>query len=392
MGHKLRGKALVAHGGGPTQVINASLAGVIVESARHPEITALLGVRRGIGGLLEEDFVNLTQQPAALVDAISHTPGSALGSCRREIAAADYDLILDVLRRHDVRYLFYTGGNGSMYAINQIRLTAEDAGYELRAVGIPKTIDNDLAETDHTPGYGSAARFVAHAMRDIGEDMRSLPGRVTVVETMGRNVGWLVAAGVLARHHPDDPPQLVYVPERPVSEDRLLADVEGVYRRLDYAVVAVCEGQMNDKGEPFGADQFLPDGFQRRLSANLGHAIAQFIEKRLGLRTRSEKPGLLGRSSKAFISETDREESFRCGAAAVGAAIAGVSGKMITLVRESNAPYRSTTGLADLDRVAYAERHFPEAWIAPAGNDILPGFVEYAAPLAGQVEPHPRLD
>lgn len=387
----LRGVAVVAHGGGPTQVINASLAGVIEESRRHPEITALYGARYGIVGVLEESFINLTDQDPVLVQAIGRTPGSAIGSCRRKLSASDYDRILAVFRAHNVRYFFYTGGNDSMDTSLQVSRLARDSGYELRVIGIPKTIDNDLAETDHCPGYGSAARFIAHALRDIGGDNWALPTPVTVVEVMGRNAGWLVAATSLARHEPGDAPHLIYLPERPVSEDQFISDVEGVYRRLGRAVVAVCEGQTNEKGEPFGADLIQADGFQHTLAGNLAHVLAQLITRRLKLRARSEKPGLLGRSSAAFVSESDRQEAWACGEAAVRAAVSGLTDRMITLVRESSRPYRCTTGLAPLDAVANVERRFPLDWIAPSGHDVLDPFRDYAAPLVGPVEPRPKL-
>jgi 6-phosphofructokinase 1 len=387
----LRGVAVVAHGGGPTQVINASLAGVIEECSRHPEITALYGARHGILGVIGESFINLTEQDPELVQTIGRTPGSAIGSCRRKLSPADYERILEVFRAHGVRYFFYTGGNDSMDTASQISRLARESGYELRVIGIPKTIDNDLAETDHSPGYGSAARFIAHALRDIGGDNWALPTPVTVVEVMGRNAGWLVAATSLARHEPDDAPHLIYLPERPVSEDQFVADVEAVYRRLGRAVVAVCEGQTNEKGEPFGADLIQADGFQHRLAGNLAHVLAQLITRRLGLRARSEKPGLLGRASAAYISETDRQEAWQCGRAAVVAATQGLTDRMITLVRESNRPYRSSTGLVPLDQVANVERRFPLDWIDPSGHDVLEPFREYAAPLAGTIEPRPKL-
>jgi 6-phosphofructokinase 1 len=385
------GTAVVAHGGGPTIVMNASLAGVVEECRRHPEIRALYGARRGIQGVIEDYFVDLYQRDSALIETIAETPGSALGSCRRAVRDEDYERVLDVFRARGVRYFFYNGGNGSMYLAMRISRVAREAGYDLRVVGIPKTIDNDLAETDHTPGYGSTARFFACALRDIGSDIRELAGRVSVVEVMGRNVGWLAAATVLARHFPDDPPHLIYFPERPLAAEKLLADVERVYTRLGYAVVAVCEGQTDDKGGQFGADQFVPDGFKRTLSANLGHVLAQLIGERLKLRARSEKPGVLGRSSAAFASRVDRDEARMCGRAAVAAAISGATGKMVTLARESNAPYRSTTGLAELEQVAYTERRFPSEWINPEGNDVMPQFLEYVSPLAGEIEARPRL-
>ena len=194
MSETQRGVAVVAHGGGPTQVINASLAGVIEECRQHPGITALYGSRHGILGVLNDEFLDLSAQGAELVSAIGRTTGSALGSCRRKVSAADYERILAVFKAHGVRYFFYNGGNDSMDTAHHVSRLARASGYEMRVVGVPKTIDNDLAETDHCPGYGSAARFIAHALRDIGGDNRALPTPVTVVEVMGRNAGWLVAS------------------------------------------------------------------------------------------------------------------------------------------------------------------------------------------------------
>ncbi len=387
----LKGTAVVAHGGGPTQVINASLAGVIEECARHAEITALYGACHGIAGVIEEKLLDLGNQETALAAAIAQTPGSALGSCRRKVSAADYDRILAVFRAHDVRYFFYNGGNDSMDTALRISEMAREQNYEMRVIGIPKTIDNDLAETDHCPGYGSAARFIACALRDIGEDNRSLPTPITVVEVMGRNAGWLVAATSLARAQPDDAPHLIYFPERPISEDQFVADVQSVYRRLGRCVVAVCEGQLNVKGEPFGADMVKADGFQHKLAGNLAHKLAQLISSRLGLRARSEKPGLLGRSSAEFVSVVDREEARRCGQAAVRAAMEGITDKMVTLVREPGPAYACGTGLAGFEKVANAERLFPLEWINVAANDVLPPFRAYVAPLAGPIRAHPHL-
>jgi 6-phosphofructokinase 1 len=386
----LRGVAVMMHGGGPTRVINASLAAAVEECRRHAAITGVYGAEHGIFGVLAEDFVDLGRQDSALIEKVGTAPSSALGSCRYRLSDGEYERVFDVFRAHNVRYLFPAGGNGSMVAARAVARFALGSGYELRVIGIPKTIDNDLPETDHSPGYGSAALFFASAVRDIGADNRALPGRVTVVEVMGRDVGWLVAATALARAYPDDPPHLIYLPEQSLSTDRLLSDVERVYRRLGRAVVAVSEGQRDATGGVFGADVRPPDGSLHRMTSNLAHSIARIITERSGIRARSEKPGLLGRSSGAFISETDRNEARLCGQAAVRAAVGGATHVMVALRRVSQSPYRCETALVNLDKLDRA-RTFPSEWILP-GGDVDPAFIEYVAPLAGEVPPHARLE
>jgi ATP-dependent phosphofructokinase / diphosphate-dependent phosphofructokinase len=384
------GAALVVHGGGPTQVINASLAGVTDECRRHPEITALYGARFGIDGVLSSDFIELSSIDEARIAAVGRTPGSALGSSRAAISAADYARVLDSLAARGIRFVFFNGGNGSMYMAHQLACAAAQAGSGVRVIGIPKTIDNDIAGTDHTPGYGSTAWFFACAVRDIGEDVRALPGRVSVVEIMGRYAGWLTAATAFARAHPDDPPHLIYLPERPLAMAQFLADVESAFRRRGTVVVAACEGQKDEHGRPLG-DLMRPDGFERQLSGNLGHTLAQLLIRELKLNARSEKPGLLGRSSMAFISEVDWREAYLCGQAAVAAAVGGHTDAMVSLVRAPGREYRVTTGLTPLAEVAGKERLFPLDWIAPEGNDVTADFLDYARPLIGPMQFHARL-
>jgi len=256
-------------------------------------------------------------------------------------------------------------------------------------IGIPKTIDNDLVETDHTPGYPTTARFFAAAARDIGADNRALPGQVGFLEVLGRNTGWVAAATAIARHEPDDAPHLIYLPEWPLPLARLLDDVDRVFRRLGRCVVAVCEGQRDERGEPFGAD--VRAGSRGTLASNLGHRLSLLVQQHLKIRARSEKPGLLGRSSCAERPRLDWDEARMCGAAAVRAACAGVSGQMVTIVRQPGPAYASTTGLAPLERVAFQERGFPPEWRSPAGNDVMPGFLDYILPLTGPVPGYPRL-
>jgi ATP-dependent phosphofructokinase / diphosphate-dependent phosphofructokinase len=386
----VRGAALLLHGGGPTQVINASLAGVVDACRESAAVTALYGARYGIDGLLAGDWIDLLGQDPGAIAAVGRTPGSALGSSRAAIAAEDYERVLGILRARDIRFLFFNGGNGSMFMAHQIARAAESTGSELRVIGIPKTIDNDIAGTDHTPGYGSTAWFFACAVRDIGEDIRALPGRVTIVEIMGRHIGWLTAAAAFARRDPEDPPHLIYLPERPLALGQFLADVESVYRQRRTVVVAACEGQKDERGRPLG-DLGAPDGFDRQLSGNMGHTLAQLVIRELKLHARSEKPGLLGRSSMAFISETDWREAWLCGQAAVGAAVAGHTGCMISLERAPGPDYGVTAGLRPLEEIAGVERAFPLEWIASGGNDVAPAFLDYARPLLGPMRYHARL-
>jgi len=383
------GRALIAHSGGPTPVINASLAGAVEQARKLSCFGSFWGARFGLEGILAEDFVDLFAEPAETLSAIAHLPSSALGTSRLAADANHLTRVIDIFRRHEIRYLFYTGGNGSMGTGHQLCTAAHDAGYELQVLGIPKTIDNDLLETDHTPGYGSAARFFAHAVRDIGEDNRALPGQVEIVEILGRNAGWIAAATSLARHHPDDAPHLIYLPELRLPLSKLLNDVEQCYRRLGRCVVAVCEGQLDEHGNPFGAD--VRPGSRSSLAMNLAHRLARLITENLGLRARSEKPGLLGRSASAYRSATDAAEARLCGEAAVRAAKQGASDCMVTLVRSAGPEYAVTTGSIPLERVAFAEKLFPIHWISPAGNNILPPFRAYALPLVGTVDSYTQL-
>ena len=381
--------ALVAHSGGPTAVLNASLLGVWEEALRRTEITALYGARFGISGVLEQRFTDLFAQPRWLMRSLGMTPASALGSSRREIEQVDVERVIEVLRAHDVRYFFYNGGNGSMGTASQIECLARDHKYELSVVGIPKTIDNDLLETDHAPGYASAARFIACAVRDIGMDNASLPGQVEFIEILGRNAGWLAAATSLARRNPDDAPHLIYLPEHRLHLDKLCADVENVFRRRGRCVVAVCEGQLDEKGEPFGAD--VRSGSRGSLAMNLGHRLAILVSKSLGVRTRSEKPGLLGRASAETVSAVDRQEAYEVGCEAVRLAVSGGAGKMVTLLRAEDGPYQTRLGATDLTNVAYRERLFPEPWTTNNGTDIAPAFQAYAEPLVGRIPTYEQL-
>jgi ATP-dependent phosphofructokinase / diphosphate-dependent phosphofructokinase len=383
--------ALIAHGGGPTSVINASLARLIEESRVRRTFANLYGARFGIRGLLKESLTELLGQNETLVQAIADAPGSTLGSSRLKLSDEDYGRILDVFKKRDIRCFFYTGGNGSMDTALQVSRRANTAGYDLQVIGIPKTIDNDLCVTDHTPGYASTAHFFAIAAREVGEDNRSLPPPISFLEVLGRNAGWVVAATALARSHEDDAPHLIYFPETPVSLEQIASDAEEVYRRLGRVVIAVCEGQLDETGAPFGADVDRAGSAVHRLASNLGHTLARLISTRLGLRARAEKPGLFGRCCGPLASELDRQEAGECGRSAARAAAEGESGVMVAIRRDSQAPYHSSTFLTPLESVARTERLLPRAWINEAGNDVRSEFIDYASPLIPPVKSYAHL-
>lgn len=382
---ELQGKVVVAQGGGPTAVINQSLVGVVLESRKFPQITKVYGAVNGVNGIINENFLDLTQETTNNLERVAVTPSSALGSTRDKPDEKYCEEIFNVFRMHNVRYFFYIGGNDSMDTTNKIAALALSRGYELHAIGVPKTVDNDLAETDHCPGYGSAARFVATAIRDTGYDTLAMgdSSPIKFMEIMGRNAGWLTAATALAKETPDDPPHLIYLPERGVAVDQIVADVEQVYSRLGYCVVAVSEGAKDEKGEDLGSGRGDVDAFGHMLKGGVVEFLDQTIKDRLKLRTRYDKPGYLQRSFASLQSPVDREEAYQVGRRAVQAAIHGDTGKMVTILRQPGEEYSIEYGLAPLALVANKEHIVPASYINAQGNGVTDAFIRYARPLIG---------
>lgn len=380
-----KAKLVVGQSGGPTQVINNSLVGVVEEALEHAQIAGIYGAMRGIGGVLDEQFVDLARESAEVLGLLRRTPGAALGTVRYKVRPEDYERIVNVLRAHDVRYFCYIGGNDSMDTAHKVHLAAQSMGYELFVVGVPKTVDNDLAYTDHCPGYGSAARFVALAARDTGWDTEAMgmSSPVKIIEIMGRNAGWLTAAAALGRREPGDPPHLIYVPERPIDIRSVIRDVQQVVQERAHCVIALSEGAVPDTGLS------EVDAFGHQMKGGAADYLSGVIGDELGLKVRLDKPNYLQRSFSCCISDVDAEEAYRVGREAVRMALAGQSDRMITLERNLGSAYASHTGMAPLEQVANAEKLLAEEYISAAGNDVLPAFLEYARPLIGQ--PLPRL-
>lgn len=386
----MAGSLLVAQSGGPTAVINASLAGVVQTALESGRFNRVLGALDGTLGILREFLVDLTQEDPAIWKLIQLTPGAALGTSRLKLTDAYYDRILAVLKAHDVRYLCLIGGNDSMDSAHKLARLAEQSGYELLVMGVPKTVDNDLAFTDHCPGYGSAARFVAATVRDTSIDSWSgkLSTPVKIVEIMGRHAGWLTAASALAREStPDGAPHLIYTPERPITVEQFLTDVEKAYRQLGYVVAALAEGVRDPQGELLGTAVEAVDAFGHRQLGGVSAILAEKVSQALGLKARFEKPDTMQRSSSVVISTVDRAEAFRVGQEAVRAMLKDISGKMVTLEREEGPAYHCRTGLVELENVAGVERLLPDAYLNSNGCDVTPAFLDYVRPLIGEPLP-----
>ena len=390
MANQLRGNALIAQSGGPTAVINASACGVIQEAQRHPAITGIFGANNGILGVLQEDLFDLGAESPDTIEGLRCTPSAAIGSCRFKLGTLDtdrvnYERILDVFRAHNVRYFFCIGGNDSMDTADKVHRLAQETGYELRVLGVPKTIDNDLAWTDHCPGYGSAAKFLATATMEAGRDTEAMYtfDAVTILEAMGRNTGWLAAATGLARREPQDAPHLICVPEIPFRADRFLQDVRAVLKEFRGAFIVASEGLQNEQGEYLAAEagRFGTDAFGHKQLGGVAEYLKGLIEQELGVKARFNKPGTNQRNAIHFASRTDNDEAYRCGQDAVRQALAGESGWMITLVRESDEPYRCGTGLARLADVANSVKRLPREYLDAAGTQITDAMRAYASPL-----------
>jgi 6-phosphofructokinase 1 len=381
---KAKGNLLVGQSGGPSAVINSSLCGIIEEAIKKEEIGEIIGMKNGIQGLLKEDLIDLRRQNPDVIKGLKRTPTMALGSCRYKLKEQEYDDILKIIAKYNIRYFLYIGGNDSMHTTHEIGRLAKEKGYELYVIGVPKTIDNDLLHNDHTPGYGSAARYNAIMATEICMDTISLKyiEVVKVVETMGRNSGWVTAATALAGKYS---PHLIYIPEIPFNAEKFLNDVKTVYDYQGYVVIAACEGLKNPNGSFVAAFQSKMniDPFGNPELGGLGQYLVDLIVQNLGLKTRLDKPGTMQRSSGSAISKVDADEAYMVGAKAVNLAISYITDKTVTLVRTSNSPYSCETGLANLEDVAIETRKMPPEFIKKDQNNITKAFIEYAAPLIG---------
>ena len=373
----MEGNLLVVHGGGPTAVLNASLYGVIREAQKNPDIKKIYGAIGGSEAILTENFLDMGELEDEKIELLLQTPGTAIGSSRFPLEQEQYEAMVDILKKNDIKYVLFNGGNGSMDTCGKVSKVCADEG--IYVVGIPKTMDNDISIIDHAPGFPSAAKYIATVTKEVGADVKSLPIHVCVIEAMGRNAGWITAASVLARKEPGDAPHLVYLPERNFKEEEFLEDVKRLYDELGGVVVVVSEGLRNEKGESIVPPIFKTD--RAVYYGDVSAYLAELVIKKLGIKARSEKPGLCGRTYMLLQSKVDREEAVLVGREAVKAAVAGHTGVMVGIRRKGGEEYGIETPLIPIEEVMLNERVMPEDYINERGNDITESFARWCKPL-----------
>jgi 6-phosphofructokinase len=385
-----KGNMLIGQSGGPTVVINQSLVGAILQAKKMKEIGNIYGALHGMKGILAEDFIDLRKESTKTLEQVAITPASALGSARKKPTDAECAKVFAILKKYNIRYYFYIGGNDSAEATHIINEQAQKVGYDLRCYHIPKTIDNDLRENDHTPGFGSAAKFVATAMMGDNLDCRALPG-VKINIIMGRNAGFLTAAAALARVYPDDGPNLIYMPERPFSMDKFTKDVEAVYKKLGRCVIAVSEGISDADGTliaaKFSKEVDSHGNVQLSGTGALGDLLATEIKNRTSItRVRADTFGYLQRSFPGIVSEVDAKEARTVGILAVKEALKGKepSGS-IAIRRKPGKKYAVYFERVPLASVSKETRHVPDNFINKKGNDVTQAFFDYARPIVGKL-------
>ena len=392
---ELTGNLLVAQSGGPTAVINASLAGVIQEAGRHDCIEEIYGGANGILGVLNEELIDINEEKKRSIDGLRYTPAAGLGTCRYKIdfkkkpekAAKDMDRLFEVFQAHNIRYFAYIGGNDSQDTSHKIHEEAVKRSYVMRVIGVPKTIDNDLPHTDNCPGYGSVIKYASTTVAEVGLDVGSMAtddGSCCIIEVMGRSAGWIAAGTVLAkRGNPANPPHIILVPEIQYDVDDVLAKIKETVAAYKYCVMVVGEGIRNKQGEEIGADKDRLDAFGHPVLAGAAEIIKEYVQGKLKTKTRTVLLGYAQRAAAHCASATDANNAFACGEAAVRAAIEGHSGFMVKIVREPqpDGSVKWSTGLQPLADIANVEHFVPRDWISEDGCLPNEKFVEYAKPL-----------
>lgn len=394
----LRGNAVVGQSGGPTAAINATLAGVIegaLTAKADGIIETLYGMRNGIEGFLNESLINLTEifEDESKLKTLKTTPAAALGSCRRKLKdhetdAETYVKLLEIFKKYNIRYFFYIGGNDSMDTVLKLSRYAANHDYEMRVVGVPKTIDNDLVATDHTPGFASAAKFVATTVKEVLRDVSVYRMKaVTIIEIMGRDAGWLTASAALTKVSGGIAPDLVYLPERAFDPDEFICSINSIFEDHPAVLVAVSEGIRLADGTYVGEGKGATDAFGHKSLSGAGKVLEELVKEKIGCKARSMELSLTQRCAAHILSKTDIDESVAVGRGAVKAATDGKTAVMMTINRNEGEEYSSYIGTADIATIANAVRGVPQEYINDQGNGITEEGINYLKPLImGEVE------
>ncbi|OQC41015.1 MAG: Pyrophosphate--fructose 6-phosphate 1-phosphotransferase [Deltaproteobacteria bacterium ADurb.Bin058] len=385
----MKGNLVIGQSGGPTAVINASLAGVISEAKKHSNIDGIYGMRFGIEGFLEGKLIDLRAESESTLKLLKDTPSSALGSCRMKLANEQLPAVLEMLKRFNIRYFFYIGGDDSQNTTHRVVEYCKAQGYELHGIGIPKTVDNDLYGTDHTPGYGSAARYVALSTQQGGRlayDMRRVDP-VLVYQAVGRDAGWLAAAAALARQEEIDPPHLIYVPERPLTKERLISDIEKCYERFGLVSIVVGEGIVWTDGSPVSGTQVFDKFGNPEFGAGGGASAAMVIKNlacdHLNVRGEFQIVESLQMAGMDRVSIVDRDEAFMAGEEAVRLAASGKTGLMVAFERDPGPKYVCKVSAVPLTRVNEGKQRMPDKYLDDENSYVTPEFLDYLRPLVG---------
>ncbi len=389
----LVGNVLVAQSGGPTAVINSSLAGVVTEALNHECIEEIYGGLNGVEGILKEQLIDLAQESQQNIRGLRYTPGSALGTCRYKLTKEkDFVRLIEVCKAHNIRYFFYIGGNDSQDSANKISRCAEEQNYEMRVIGIPKTIDNDLPMTDHCPGYGSVVKYLCTQIRELAADHEGMGQHdlVSIVEVMGRNAGWIAAGTAIAKrkNQMDDPPHMILLPEVAFNPEAFINEVQACLQKNKYCLVVASEGIKDANGNYVAAADGKLDNFGHAQLGGVGDYLQNLVQTSLaGVKARSCKFGHAQRAGSHCSSLADSNEAFMCGKEAVKAAVNGETGVMVALVRGDTDKYSCETSLVDLNEGANVEKKFPESWIGENQMSINYQFTRYILPLIqGEVQ------
>lgn len=380
---------LVAQSGGPTAVINSSLYGVIMEASKSHRIDRIYGGLNGMEGIINDRIIDIFNIPYERIKQMRFSPAAALGSCRYKLKDyteddGDYKKLINIFKKYNIKHFFYIGGNDSMDAAAKINQYAKNTGFDVNVIGIPKTVDNDLMHTDHCPGFGSAAKYVATTTLELAIDAEVYDlDTINVLEVMGRNAGWLTASSALAGEKMHNLKQLIYLPEVAFDEGKFLEDVSKAHKEYGNVFITVSEGIVDEHGNYVAKrnNAYSKDAFGHTQLGGVGDYIEKIIKEKVHKRVKMTRLGMTQRCAMHLASKVDFEEAETLGREAVNYALNGVSGKMITLIRESNLPYIVKQGFIDLDKVRNIEKKIPGEWINSDGNYVTNEFLDYVRPL-----------